>query len=356
MKLGSTPRIRFFLLALAVLVTAVLVSACNGGAAPSTTPGAATKPSLTLTLAAYSTPREVVEQTIIPAFQKQWKASQGQDVKFNSTYQGSGTQARAVVAGLEADLVFLSLKPDVTTVVKAGLIKSNWQANQNGIVSRSVVVLAVRKGNPKGIKDWTDLAKPGVQVLTPDPKTSGGAQWNVAAMYGAALRGKVPGVAANNPAAAQQFLISVLKNVVAFDRDARTSITNFEKGIADVAITYENEVLTAQKAGEQIEYVIPASTILIENPAAVVDSWSEKHGTSAVAKGFIEFLQSKDGQRLFAADSFRPVDAGLLAEFSSKYPKVSDQWDISYLGGWPKVVADLFGESGIYQKALSAAR
>lgn len=295
-----------------------------------------------------------MEQTVLPAFRKYWQAKGGQDVKFNSSYQGSGTQSRAVIAGFEADVVFLSLEPDVSTIQKVGLIKSNWQAKQNGIVSRSVVVFAVRKGNPKGIKDWSDLAKAGVKVLTPDPKTSGGAQWNISALYGAALRGKVPGVAANDPAAAQKLLTDVLKNVVAFDRDARTSITNFEKGIGDVAITYENEVLTAQKVGEQVDYVIPPSTILIENPAALVDTYVDKHGTRAAAQAFVDYLQSPDGQRLFAADTFRPGDAALLKEFAGKYPPVTDQWDITYLGGWPKVMAELFSENGVYQKALGA--
>ncbi len=318
--------------------------------------GSESEDSVSLQFGAYSTPQEVYNNSIIPAFQKFWEDKHGQNVSFQPSFLGSGTQSRAVIAGFEADVVHLALEPDVANIAKAGLITHDWKAKESGIVSTSVAVIAVRKGNPKGIKDWNDLTQPGLKILTPDPKTSGGAQWNISAIYGSALRGKITGVPANDPAAAQQFLSGVLKNVMVFDRDARTSITNFENGLGDVAITYENEVKTAQKAGKDIEYVIPSSTIVIENPAALIDTYADKHGTRAVAAGLLEYLNSADAQRLFATDGFRPRDAALLAEFSSAYPAVQDAWRIDFLGGWPKVVADLFADGGIYQKALAASR
>ncbi|MSQ32240.1 MAG: sulfate ABC transporter substrate-binding protein [Dehalococcoidia bacterium] len=340
------------LILITILPVFLVLVACSSGSEPQST---STAP-VSLQFGSHSTPQEVYNDSIIPAFQKYWKDKNGQTVKFNSSFLGSGTQSRAVIAGFEADLVHLALEPDVANIAKAGLITHDWQANEGGIISNSIAVLAVRQGNPKGIKDWSDLAKPGLKILTHDPKTSGGAQWNISAIYGAALRGKVTGVVANDPAAAQQFLSSVLKNVMVFDRDARTSITNFESGLGEVAITYENEVKTSQKAGKDIEYVIPSSTIIIENPAALVDTYVDKHGTRTVAAGFIEFLRSTEGQRLFAANGFRPKGSALLAEFSSGYPTVQDGWKIDYLGGWPKVVADVFGDGGIYQKALAASR
>ena len=216
-----------------------------------------------------------------------------------SLYLGSGAQSRAIVEGFEADVAALSLEADINRIEKAGLITQDWKDGPTkGMVSDSVVVFAVRPGNPKGIKDWADLAKPGVQILTPNPKTSGGAMWNILALYGAAKRGFVEGVPANDDAAATAFLTSVLKNVTVMDKGARESITNFEKGVGDVAITYENEVLVGQQGGQDYEMVIPRSTILIENPVAVVDSYADKHGYS----------RGSPGLRGFPADQGSPGD------------------------------------------------
>src|SRR5262249_18858087 len=196
-----------------------------------------------LILGGYTTPREVYGKSIIPAFQKYWKQEKGEDVEFQESYQSSGTQSRAIIGGVEADLAALSLQDDIDRIAQAGLISHDWKASPaNGFVSTSIVTIAVREGNPKAIKDWPDLAAPGLNVLTPDPKTSGGAQWNVNAIYGAALRGYA-GVAKDDKAAAQEFLKTVLRNVSIMDKGARESITTFEKGVGDAAITYENEGL-----------------------------------------------------------------------------------------------------------------
>ena len=348
---------KFLKILIGMMVASLLASCVGQAATPTTTPGDSTSP-VKLTLAGYSTPAEAYGK-IIPLFVGQWKTQNNQDVTFEQTYAGSGAQSRAVIGGLEADVVALSLEGDVTNIAKAGLITRDWQAEapNKGIVTTSIVAFAVRKGNPKNIHDWADLAQPGLQVLTPDPKTSGGAQWNILALYGAALRGKVKGVAAGDENAATQFLISVLKNVTALDKDARSSITNFENGNGDVAITYENEVLLGQQHGQDYELIIPTSTILIENPVAVVDGYSDKHGTTAVADAFVKFLFTKEAQQIFAQYGFRSVDADVAAETASQFPKVTDLFTIGdEFGGWSQAKSKLFGDTGIYAQAITESQ
>lgn len=325
-------------------------SAASASAAASSTgqTGGATK----ITLGAYTTPREAYAQ-IIPLFQTKWKAETGQDVTFEESYLASGAQSRAIVDGFDADIAALSLEADIDRIVKAGLITHDWKANANkGMVSTSVVAFAVRPGNPKGINDWADLAKPGVEVLTPNPKTSGGAQWNIMALYGAAMRGKIAGVAANDQAASVEFMKQVLKNVTVMDKGARESITNFEKGVGDVAITYENEVLVAQKAGEKMDLVIPSSSILIENPIALIDASVEKHGNRKAVEAFIAFLYTPEVQKIFAEYGLRSVDANVAKETAERYPALQDQFTIQEFGGWSEVTPAFFGDSGIYTTAI----
>jgi sulfate/thiosulfate transport system substrate-binding protein len=307
---------------------------------------------LRLTIGAYTTPREAYSKAIIPEFRKYWKQKTGQDVEFQESYQGSGAQSRAIISGFEADIAALSLEGDVERIAQSGLIMHDWKAKQyEGIVSTSVVVLAVRPGNPQNISDWSDLARPGLKVLTPDPKTSGGAQWNIAALYGAALRGHA-GVAANDPAAAKEFLKRVLLNLSIMDKGARESITTFEKGVGDVAITYENEVLVGRQAGQKYDYIIPSSTILIENPVALVDTYVDKHGVRPVAEAFVDFLRQKEAQRVFAKFGLRPVDPETANEVSGRFQPAGDVWKIDYLGGWKRVSTDLFGSAGSYTKSF----
>lgn len=308
---------------------------------------------ITLILGGYSTPRDAYHQ-LIPVFAKQWKAQTGQDVIFQESYQGSGAQSRAIVEGFEADVAALSLEEDINRIVKAGLITHNWHSEaKNGMVSTSVVALAVRKGNPKGIKDWSDLAKPNIEVLTPNVKTSGGAMWNILALYGAALRGKVTGVPATE-SGAYDFLKAVLKNVSVMDKDARGSITTFEKGIGDVAITYENEARVAQKAGADIDYVLPQSSILIENPVAVIDKYADKHGNRAVAEAFVKFLITPEAQKVFAQYGLRSIDPDVAQETAKQYPQISDTFTVADLGGWAKVTPKYFdATNGIYTKAIA---
>ncbi len=336
---------------LAVLVIAGLLAGCAAGAASPGQSGSQVK----LILGAYTTPREAYGE-LIPIFQKQWKEKTGQEVVFEESYLGSGAQSRAIVEGFEADVTALSLEADITRIVKAGLITHDWKDNAyKGIVSTSIVAFAVRKGNPKNIHDWADLTQDGLEILTPNPKTSGGAMWNVLALYGAARRGFVSGVAPGDEAAAQDFLLAVLNNVTVMDKGARESITNFEKGVGDVAITYENEVLVGQQNGQDYELIIPRSTILIENPIAVVDHSVDKHGNRAVAEAFVEFLFSREAQEIFARHGLRSVDPAVAQATAAQYPPVEDLFTIQEFGGWDQATPEFFGENGIYYRVVSKA-
>ncbi len=343
----------------ALLLAGLLLLAACGGA----TTGGATSPTAampvanggpnTIVLGAYSTPREAYGK-LIPIFKDQWKKQTGQDLTFQESYQGSGAQARAIAQGFEADVAALSLEADINQIIKAGLITHDWKSGEyKGMVSDSVVAFAVHKGNPKGIKDWADLGKPGTQILTPNPKTSGGAQWNILALYGAAKRGFVQGVAKDDDAPATDFLKSVLKNVTVLDKDARGSITNFEKGVGDVAITYENEVLVGKQNGQDYDLVIPRSTILIENPVAVVDASVDKHGNRKAAEAFVNFLFTAEAQNIFAQYGLRSVDPDVAKATTAQYPAIEDLFTIDYFNGWKEATPKYFGDDGIFTKAIA---
>jgi sulfate transport system substrate-binding protein len=332
-----------------LLVLTGLIVACGGRTTSSESSGEAVR----LILGAYTTPREAYQE-LIPIFQKQWKEKTGQDVEFEESYLGSGAQSRAIVEGFEADVAALSLEADINRIQKAGLITHDWKSGPyKGMVSDSIVTFAVRKGNPQGVKDWADLAKPELEILTPNPKTSGGAMWNMLALYGAAKRGFVEGVPQDDDTAAQDFLLKVLNNVTVLDKGARESITNFEKGVGDVAITYENEVLVGQQSGQDYELVIPRSTILIENPVAVIDAYADRHGTREVADAFVQFLFSRQAQEIFARYGLRSVDPDVAKATASQYPTLEDQFTIDYFGGWDKATPDFFGEDGIFYSTIA---
>ena len=339
-----------FLRSLTVFMAMSLLAACSGQANTTNETG---NGAAKLILGAYTTHREAYGE-IIPIFSAQWKEKTGHEVTFEESYLGSGAQSRAIIEGFEADVTALSLDGDVQKIADEGLITHDWHTlPHNGMVSTSIVTFAVRKGNPKNIHDWGDLAQPGLEILTPDPKTSGGARWNVLALYGAALRGKVKGVPANDETAATEFLKSVLKNVTVFDKGARESITNFEAGTGDVAITYENEVLVGQQAGQDYELVIPTSTILIENPVAVVDEYVNKHGMREVAEAFVQFLFTKEAQEVFAKHGLRSLDPEVAKSTEAQYPAVSDLFTIGdQFGGWAEATPKYFGDDGIYTQAI----
>ncbi len=335
-------------LVLSLLLLALLTTGCaKSGNATQAPTGNVVK----LTLAAYTTPREAYGE-IIPLFQKYWKDKTGQTVTFEESYQGSGAQSRAVAEGFEADIVALSLEADITRIETAGLITHDWRSEPfGGMVSTSAVAFAVRQGNPKNIHDWADLAQPGLQILTPNPKTSGGAMWNILGLYGAAKRGHVTGYSADDKGA-QDFLLAVLKNVTVMDKGARESITNFEKGVGDVAITYENEVLVGKQAGQNYELVLPTSTIRIDNPVAVVDTYVDKHGTRAAAEGFVDFLFTKQAQEVFAKYGLRSPDQEVAKATAASYPPIQDLFTIDDFGGWKQATPTFFGDDGIFYKVF----
>jgi sulfate transport system substrate-binding protein len=303
-----------------------------------------------LSLGAYSTPREAYGNSILPAFQRHAREQLHQAVEFRESYMGSGAQARAVARGFEADVVALSLEQDVEKLVTAELISPNWRVGPyGGMVSRSIVVIGVREGNPRGIHDWDDLARPGIEVLTPDARMSGGAKWNMAALYGAAVRGKT------GAATATALLTSVLRNVKIMDRGARDSMLTFERGFGDAIITYENEIIVGRAKGQRYDYVVPTSTILIENPATVVDSYAEKHGLVVLARAFVDFLTDAEAQRAFAEHGLRPVVPAIFAEVADRFPAVPDLFTIADLGGWPAAEKTIFAQGAAYDQALADA-
>ena len=313
----------------------------------------------TLTFAAYSTPREVYGK-IISAFQAKWKEEHDdQQVIFQESYGGSTTQSQNVINGFEADVVALSLGPDVDAIAEAGLITHDWtDAPDGGMVSSSIAVLDVRPGNPEGLEDWDDLTKPGLEILTPDPASSGGARWNIVGAYGAAMRGHA-GVEEGDTAGAQELLKGIFSNVTVLDKTARDSIKNFEAGNGDVAITYENEIFTAQEAGLEDEMVIPPSTVMIENPVAIVDENVDKHCVREVAEAFVEYLHTEEAKELYTTVGFlRGTDQAEAAKGDGEmFAPVEDLFTVEELGGWDALNTDVFGEpDGIFTKALAEAQ
>jgi sulfate transport system substrate-binding protein len=296
---------------------------------------------------------------IIPAFQSMWKDEHdGQQVIFQESYTGSTTQSQNIIGGYPADVVALSLAPDVTAIQDAGLITHDWtQAADGGMVTTSVVVFDVRPGNPLGLQDYDDLAKPGVEILTPDPAQSGGARWNVVSAWGAALRGYA-GVAEGDEVGAAALLKGIFANVLSLDKSARDSIQNFESGNGNVAITYENEVKTAQEAGLPDEAVYPPSSILIANPVAVVDENAEAHCVADVANAFVDFLHTPEVKDLYAAAGYRSTDLATAQKGDPRFgfPPIEDLFTVDDFGGWPALDEKLFTADGIATQAIADAQ
>ena len=310
---------------------AVVVAACGGvSEAGGSGSGAGGK----ITLVAYSTPKEAYEE-LIPAFQK---TAAGNGVSFDQSYGASGEQSRAVEAGLPASVVAFSLAPDVDRLVDAGIVAGDWGSGPyKGMVTDSVVVFVVRTGNPKGIKTWDDLVKPGVEVITPNPFTSGGARWNLMAAYGAQLE---RGQSADQ---ALEYLRKLLANTPVQDKSAREALQTFAGGKGDVMLAYENEAITAQQKGEDVDYVIPDQTILIENPIAITKD------APAAAKAFLEFLWTPAAQTIYAQKGYRPVVKGVAG--ASKFTVPADLFTIDKLGGWDEVTDKFFDrENGLVAK------
>lgn len=349
---------RFGVPLIAVIATLGLVAAAcgsNSGGGANCTP--AESPIVTVT--AYSNVYDVYGK-LISSFQSNWKEKHDdQQVQFSTSFGGSTTQAQNVISGFPADIAALSLVPDLELIADAGLITHDFTQDPEGsIVATSAVVFDVRPGNPEDIRDWSDLTRPGLEILTPDPASSGGARWNIVAAYGAAMRGEVPGYAANDPAAAQQLLTDIFKNVTVMDRSANDSIKNFQAGNGDVAITYEYVVLAAQKAGLPDEMVIPPSTIAIQTPVTVIDKNAEAHCVQDVANAFVGFLHSDEAKELFLTYYERSVNLkAAQAGDDGLYEPIDDLFTTDDIGGWDELQTDtVFGPEGAFTKALAAAQ
>jgi sulfate/thiosulfate transport system substrate-binding protein len=338
-------------------ILSVAIASCSGGNADNAnssagtsgaSPVAANNKDVELTLVSFAVTK-AVHEAIIPKFVEQWKKDHNQNVIFKQSYGGSGSQTRAVIDGLEADVVHLALALDTQKIEKAGLIQPGWEKEvpNNGIVSKSVAALVTREGNPKGIKTWADLGKNGVKLITADPKTSGIARWNFLALWNSVIK------TGGDEAKATDFVTKVYTNVPLLTKDAReASDAFFKQGQGDALINYENEIILAQQKGEKVSYIVPDVNISIDNPIAVVDKNVDKHGTREVAEGFVKYLYSPEAQQEFAKLGFRPVDetAPATKELAGKYPKVKTLGTVGDYGGWDTVQTKFFADGGLFDK------
>jgi sulfate/thiosulfate-binding protein len=321
-----------------VLLAAVTLAACGGSSTGSGGDGGGGDASLTLV--AYSTPEEAYKE-LIPAFNR---SAEGKGVSFDQSYASSGEQSRAVEGGLPADVVEFSLEPDITRLVDAGLVDESWNRNEHdGFVTHSVVVFMVRKGNPKGIETWDDLIGEGVEVLEPNPFTSGGAKWNIMAAYGAQLeQGKTEDEA-------RDYLAKLFEHVPVLDKSARESLQTFSSGKGDVLLGYENEAILARQQGEELDYVVPEETLLIENPIAVVSESKEPER----AQAFVDFLYTRGAQEIFASKGYRPVVERVAG--ADGFPTPEKLFEIDKLGGWDEVNETFFDpESGVIAEVFKS--
>lgn len=295
-------------------------------------------------------PTRELYQDFNKAFAAHWKSKSGEDLKIKQSHGGSGKQARAVIDGLQADVVTLALAYDIDEVAQRGLIAKDWQKRlpHSSTPYSSTIVFLVRKGNPKGIKDWGDLVRPGLSVITPNPKTSGGARWNHLAAWGYAI--KQPG---GNEKSAQEFLSKMYKNVPVLDSGARGSTTTFiERGIGDVLLTWENEALLAIKelGPEKVEIVVPSLSVLAEPPVAVVDKVVDRRGTRKQAEAYLQYLYTEEGQEIAAQNYYRPTNEKVAKKYAAQFPKVKLLTIDEIAGGWTKAQRTHFADGGVFDQ------
>ncbi len=298
-------------------------------------------------------PTRELYQDYNQAFAKYWKAKTGDNVKVQASHGGSGKQARAIIDGLEADVATLALSYDVDQLFEKGrLIPADWQKrlNHNSSPYTSTIVFLVRKGNPKKIKDWDDIVKPGIAVITPNPKTSGGARWNYLAAWAYALKQNN-----NDEAKAKEFVTKLYKNVPILDSGARGATTTFvERGIGDVLLAWENEAYLAKKelGPDKVEIVVPSLSILAEPPVTVVDKYAKKHGTDKVAQAYLEYLYSEEGQEIAAKNYYRPTLDSVAKKYASQFAKVNLIKIDDVFGGWQKAQKTHFNDGGVFDEII----
>ncbi|MBF0374317.1 MAG: sulfate ABC transporter substrate-binding protein [Alphaproteobacteria bacterium] len=306
----------------------------------------------TLLNVSYDPTRELY-QDVNAAFGQRWKAQTGDDLKVNQSHGGSGKQARSVIDGLEADVVTLALAWDIDAIAqKGGLLDAGWQARlpYNSAPYTSTIVFLVRQGNPKAIKDWGDLAKPGVQVITPNPKTSGGARWNYLAAWGWAL-----GAFGNDPAKAEAFVADLFRNVPVLDSGARAATNTFaQRGLGDVLLAWENEaILALRELGGGFEIIAPSLSILAEPSVAVVDKVVDKKGNRPAAEAYLKFLYTPEGQEIVARHHFRPRDPDIAKKYAKDFPAIRLFTIDELFGGWQKAQRDHFADGGSFDRVMA---
>jgi sulfate transport system substrate-binding protein len=356
---ASTQALTLMLAAgLSAIATAPAYSASDrspysGGNVPKSQLLAQQPKTVELTLVSFAVTKEAFSK-VIPLFQKKWKQDKGQEVVFKQSYGGSGSQTRAVIDGLPADVVLLALGLDVGKLQKAKLVEPGWESEvpNNGVPTKSVVAIVTRPGNPKGIRTWSDLTKPDIKVITANPKTSGVAIWNFLGLWGSITQN------GGSEDQAKDFVTQVFRNVPVLPKDAREATDVFYKQKqGDVLLNYENEViLAAQKGDKDVFSVIPQSNISIDNAAAVVDKNVDAHGTREVAEAFVKFLFTPEAQREFAKVGFRPSEPSVVKEFQAKFPKVTKLYTVKELGDWEVVQKKFFADGGIFDSIQSSLR
>lgn len=345
---------RFASLFLVGISLSIAIASCSSGGSDPTSPSNSRAKSreAKITLVSYAVTKAAYEK-IIPKFVDKWQQEHNQTVTFTQSYGGSGSQTRAVIDGLEADVLHLALALDTKKVEKAGLIEPGWEkeAPNDAIVVKSVAAIVTRDGNPKGIKNWDDLTKDGVKFITANPKTSGGARWNFLVLWGNITKN------GGDDAKAQEFLTKAFKNVPVLPKDAReASDVFFKQGQGDALINYENEVILAGQNGQKLPSVVPDINISIDNPIAVVDKNVAKHGTKEIAEAFVKFLYTPEAQREFTKVGFRPTDPTVEKEVASQFTKIKTLFTAQDLGGWDTIQKKFFDDGAIFDKIQSSQK
>lgn len=334
------------------LLFCLLLTSCSTPNSSMADPHAAAE-EVTLVVGAYSVAKDALQE-LLPLFEAQWLADTGQRIKLQESYEASGTQARAIIGGFEADIAILAMEGDIDIIERAGLITHNWrEQGVRGMVTESIVVMGTRAGNPHSIQDWDDLAREGIKVLYPNPKTSGGAQWDINAIYGAGLKQAEEELGSPDAEYAKNYLKRIHANIESLDKSGRASMAAFEYGVGDVIVTYENELLARIAKGIEYDIVVPEHTILIENPIALIDKHIEQHGNRDVAEAFYQFLMSEEAQYIFVKHGFRPVNEAVAEETKHQFSNPSGIFDIDYLGGWDEVREQLYSKRGIWYQVLA---
>lgn len=354
-KFSSTRRFLSLVLIGAGLMFAI--AACSGGSetASTSSPGVNQKQDIEVTLVSFAVTKGA-HDAIIPKFVEKWKQEKGQNVRFTTSYGGSGSQTRAVIDGLEADVVHLALALDTEKLVKAGLVEKGWEKENpnNGTVAKTVAALITHEGNPKNITSFNDLIRNDVKWITADPKTSGIARWNFLALWNYAMKTN-----GGDETKAKEFVTKAFNNVPVLAKDAREASDAFIKqGQGDALVNYENEVLLAQQKGEKVNYTIPDVNLSIDTPATVVDKYVDKRGTREVAEAFVKFLYTPEAQEEFVKAGFRPIDESVAKnkELTSKFPPVQTLGTVQDYGGWSEVQKQFFADGAFFDQMQAAKK